>query len=48
MTSARPYRPRMSHDQAIAELKRVSGVELDAHCVEAFLQSLDEELGAAA
>jgi HD-GYP domain-containing protein (c-di-GMP phosphodiesterase class II) len=42
MTSARPYRPAMTHGAAVAELQRVSGVELDARCVEAFLQSLDE------
>ncbi|MEX0749674.1 MAG: HD domain-containing phosphohydrolase [Dehalococcoidia bacterium] len=48
MTSTRPYRPAMTHDAAIAELRRVSGVELDARCVDAFLSSLDEELAAAA
>jgi HD-GYP domain-containing protein (c-di-GMP phosphodiesterase class II) len=48
MTSARPYRPAMTHEAAIGELVRVSGIELDARCVEAFLQSLDEERGVAA
>jgi HD-GYP domain-containing protein (c-di-GMP phosphodiesterase class II) len=48
MTSTRPYRPAMTHDAAITELRRVSGVELDARCVDAFLSSLDEELAAAA
>jgi len=48
MTSTRPYRPAMTHAEAITELRRVSGVELDARCVEAFLQSLDEELAVAA
>jgi HD-GYP domain-containing protein (c-di-GMP phosphodiesterase class II) len=42
MTSHRPYRGAMTHGEAVKELQRVSGVELDARCVEAFLQSLDE------
>jgi len=43
MTSARPYRPAMTHAAAIAELRRVSGVELDSRCVDAFLAALDED-----
>jgi HD-GYP domain-containing protein (c-di-GMP phosphodiesterase class II) len=37
MTSPRPYRPAMTHAQAIAELTRVRGSELDPRCVDAFL-----------
>jgi len=37
MTSARPYRRPLSHDEAVAELLRVRGTQLDPACVEAFL-----------
>jgi len=37
MTSMRPYRSALSHDAAVAELRRVSGSELDPKCVAAFL-----------
>jgi HD-GYP domain-containing protein (c-di-GMP phosphodiesterase class II) len=43
MTSTRPYRAALSHDDAVAELHRVSGVELDERCVEAFLASFGQE-----
>jgi HD-GYP domain-containing protein (c-di-GMP phosphodiesterase class II) len=48
MTSHRPYRPAMTRDAAILELRRVRGFELDAHCVDAFLASLDQSTLAAA
>ncbi len=37
MTSARPYRETLSHDAALAELRRVAGRELDARCVDALV-----------
>jgi HD-GYP domain-containing protein (c-di-GMP phosphodiesterase class II) len=48
MTSPRPYRPALSHEAAVAELRRVRGTELDPRCVDAFLASLDEDLRKAA
>jgi HD-GYP domain-containing protein (c-di-GMP phosphodiesterase class II) len=43
MTSARPYRAAMSRAEAIDELRRVRGHELDARCVDAFLSWLADE-----
>jgi HD-GYP domain-containing protein (c-di-GMP phosphodiesterase class II) len=43
MTSSRPYRDAMARAEAIGELRRVRGRELDARCVDAFLAWLDEE-----
>ncbi len=37
MTSTRAYRPPMSYTAAIAELRSVSGAQLDADCVDAFV-----------
>jgi hypothetical protein len=37
MTSTRPYRDALSHEDAIAEIRRVSGSQLDPSCVAAFL-----------
>lgn len=37
MTSDRPYRKAMSHEQAIAELKRHAGVQFDPELVEKFI-----------
>jgi len=37
MTSARPYRPPLSHEEAAAELRRCSGTQFDPQCVEVFL-----------
>lgn len=39
MTSPRPYRPSRTHNEAVAELLRVAGTELDRRCVDAFLES---------
>jgi len=36
MTSKRPYRDAMSHEDAMAELLRLRGVQLDSQCVDAF------------
>lgn len=40
LTSSRPYRPAGDHEAAFAELRRVSGTQLDPACVEAFLAGL--------
>jgi len=39
MTSDRPYRKAMSHNEAIAELKRCSGTQFDPKVVDAFMLS---------
>ncbi|MCX8125779.1 MAG: hypothetical protein N3E40_01355, partial [Dehalococcoidia bacterium] len=41
MTSARPYREALRHDQVIEELKRGSGTQFDPALVEAFLKIVD-------
>jgi len=38
MTSVRPYRRPLSHEEAVEELVRCSGVQFDPRCVEAFLK----------
>ncbi len=40
MTSARPHRAAMSHDEAAAELRRCSGTQFDARIVDALLAAL--------
>jgi len=40
MTSDRPYRRRLSTQIAVAELRKVSGTQLDKNCVDAFLTYL--------
>ncbi len=42
MTSKRPYRDAMSHVEAMAELFRLRGVQLDPNCVDAFAAVLAE------
>lgn len=39
MTSDRPYRKAMTHDEAVAELKRCSGAQFDPKVVDAFTRS---------
>jgi putative nucleotidyltransferase with HDIG domain len=39
MTSARPYRSALSHEQAIRELQRCAGTQFDAEIVRVFLQA---------
>jgi HD-GYP domain-containing protein (c-di-GMP phosphodiesterase class II) len=48
MTSSRPYREALSHEFAVAELRKVSGSQLDPRCVDAFLASFDQQAAAAA
>lgn len=43
MTSDRPYRKALSREDALAELRRVSGSQLDPVVVEAFMDTLREE-----
>ena len=45
MTSARPYRPALTRLDAIEELRRVCGTQLDAECVRAFLRALRRDPG---
>jgi len=42
MTSLRPYRPALSHEEAAAELRRCTGTQFDAVCVETFLGLLSD------
>src|SRR5947199_2378328 len=41
MTSTRPYRSALSHAEAVAELRRVSGTQLNPVVVEAFIRQLE-------
>lgn len=41
MTSDRPYRKGMSHEEAVAEIKTVSGSQFDPEIVNAFLSIID-------
>ena len=42
MTSLRPYRGAMTHEAAAAELRRCTGTQFDAVCVETFLGLLSD------
>ena len=44
MTSTRPYRPALGHAEAVAELRRVAGTQLNPIVVEAFIRQI--EIGA--
>ena len=46
MTSLRPYRPALSHEEASAELRRCTGTQFDAVCVETFLGLLSDAVTA--
>jgi HD-GYP domain-containing protein (c-di-GMP phosphodiesterase class II) len=43
MTSDRPYRPALSFSDAMDELKRMSGPQLDPLCVGAFIEMADDD-----
>ena len=40
MTSPRPYRPALAHDEAVDEVRRCSGTQFDPEVVEAFLETI--------
>jgi HD-GYP domain-containing protein (c-di-GMP phosphodiesterase class II) len=42
MISDRPYRPAISHEEAIAELRRCTGTQFDPAVVEVFLPIIGE------
>jgi diguanylate cyclase (GGDEF)-like protein len=44
MVSARAYRPALTHEQALEELRRRAGSEFDPDVVQAFLQVVDEHV----
>ncbi len=48
MTSTRPYRPARTHEEAIAEIRRLADVEFDPRCVEGVLASFETAGGLAA
>ena len=41
MTSSRTYRPALTHEQAVRELRKVAGTQLNPTVVEAFIQEID-------
>jgi HD-GYP domain-containing protein (c-di-GMP phosphodiesterase class II) len=41
MLTERPYRPALSQEEAVAELRRVAGAQLDPAVVEALIETLD-------
>jgi len=45
MTSSRPYRAAMTHEEAVAELQRESGQQLDPVVVGAFLRVIERRVG---
>jgi HD-GYP domain-containing protein (c-di-GMP phosphodiesterase class II) len=48
MTTARPYREPLTHEAALAEIRRVRGTQLDPVCVDVFLALFTEDHTAAA
>jgi HD-GYP domain-containing protein (c-di-GMP phosphodiesterase class II) len=43
MTSGRPYRHAMSHEEAVRELKQCAGTQFDPKVVEAFAQLYERQ-----
>lgn len=48
MTSPRPYRPALAHDEAVDEVQRCSGSQFDPEVVAAFLQTVAPSMAPAA
>lgn len=44
LTSDRPYRKARSREEAVAELKRSTGTQLDPNIVKAFLEVIDQQM----
>jgi len=44
MTSARPYRPALSHEEAVKELRQGAGIQFDPKLVEAFIGIIEAGL----
>lgn len=42
MISVRPYRPKMSHEEAVQELRKNAGTQFDPGVVKTFLEILDK------
>jgi HD-GYP domain-containing protein (c-di-GMP phosphodiesterase class II) len=43
MTSNRPYRAAMTHEEAVAEIRRCAGTQFDPNLVPPFLEILEKE-----
>lgn len=43
MISVRPYRPKMSHEEAVEELRKNAGTQFDPTVVKAFAETLEKE-----
>lgn len=43
MTSPRPYRPLLSPEEALAELKRCAGTQFDSHLVDIFVKLMEKQ-----
>ena len=48
MTSTRPYRSALGHEEAVAELRRVAGTQLNPIVVEAFIRQIETGASGAA
>ena len=43
MTTTRPYRQKLDHNDALVELRRFAGIQFDPAVVEAFITSIGRE-----